>query len=190
MAVVQVAVVWMGSCVDGWKEDWRMDGREGWVTPGTHQKETEWGKQEERKKGGHGLSSLFFLFGASVTAAEACLLLLPFSWVDIWTLSNPLPLLYLLLSLPPLLLLLVPSFAVFNSIKLIYIIQTNSLITFSLWYNLLVSLNLARGEGRRKKEERTEVRKNEVDRWIMFCWRVAWTKQPSQRSSLWLRSSS
>lgn len=56
VVVLVVLMVWMGSYLDGWKKDWRdgwMEGREagrGGLPLGTHQKKTEWGKQEERKK--------------------------------------------------------------------------------------------------------------------------------------------
>lgn len=67
-----------------------MGGREGGVGyPRDSSKETEWGKQEERKKKEDTAYPPLILSEASVTAAEACLLVLPFSWVDVWTLSNP-----------------------------------------------------------------------------------------------------
>lgn len=92
--------------MDGWKKGWRdggMEEREGRVTQGTHQKETGWGKQEERNKKRRTLSTLpFFLSKTSVTAVEACLLLLPLQLGGcFWTLRNPLPPLHLHISLPP-----------------------------------------------------------------------------------------
>lgn len=54
-----------------------MEGR-GRLPKGLIKRRQNEGNEKKEKKGGHCLSS-FFLSKASVTAAEACLLLLPFS---------------------------------------------------------------------------------------------------------------
>lgn len=55
-----------------------MDGREGWATLGTHQRRQNEENKKKEKKEDTAYPPLF-LSKASVTAAEACLLVLPFS---------------------------------------------------------------------------------------------------------------
>lgn len=59
---------------------------------------------------------------------------------------------------------LLPHRQSFDSIKSIYIIWTDSLITFPLGYNLLVNLSSSPG-GEKKQEEMTEVRKEGKRQW-------------------------
>lgn len=149
-------MVWMGSylitrkedCSEAWKEGWMDVERR--VTPGTCQRKTEWGKQEEREKGGHCL----FILHSSRLLWQQQRPVFCFSWVEFWTLGNALPVLHLHISLTPSnLLVLAPSICVFNSIKLIYITQTNTLITISPRNNLLVNLN----SGKQEKKQVIEV---------------------------------
>lgn len=115
--------------------------------------------------------------------AEVCLLLLlfqPGGYLNPGQPSSLHPYLHRT-PLPPKLL---PHRQSFDSIKSIYIIRTDSLITFPLGYNLLVNLSSSPGGEKKKQEEMTEVRKEGkkavVDRWMRSCRRVASDKQPKR----------
>lgn len=75
-------------------------------------------------------------------------------------------------------------FSLFDSIKSIYIIPTDSLITLLLGYNLLVNLS---SSPREKKEGMTEVKKEGkkavVDRWMRSSWGGVATDKQHQTSA-------
>lgn len=143
----------------------RMDGLEGAVVvggsyPGDSSKEDR--MRETRRKGKkRTLPFLPFFFPSTRPVWQqlrsACCCCFSAEWLfEPWTTPPLRPYLHISPhpSLPPCLLLLH-----FDSIKLIYIIRTNSLITSSLAHNLRVSLNSVPPLPPKKEEEMMEVRK-------------------------------
>lgn len=127
-----------GNGLDGIISGWMrglgggMDVREGQGTPGTHSKKTKERKDEEKKLVYPPLC--FPQRPVWQQLRPAYCFCISVEWKsEPW--ATPVPLL-LYLFFP-----LAPSFGVSSSIRLIYVIQTNSLITFSPGYNLLVNLN-------------------------------------------------
>lgn len=118
---------------------------------------------------------------AGVTA-EVCLLLLlfqPGGYLNPGQPSSLHPYLHRT-PFPPKLLLHLQSF---DSIKSIYIIRTDSLITFPLGYNLLVNLSSSPGGDKKARGNdggKEGGKKAVVDRWMRSCRRVASDKQPKR----------